>query len=271
MTHLLALLLTSGCAAPDADSADTAADTDSADTAPDRSLDDTPPCDALVDPWMATTAEEVMAAYAFAPPRDDADPLYDYSSGFAIFRMAILDGECPTLWDDSDDGGQFFTVDEEGCTSDRGYVWSGWGQMDGRVLPWWLEARALRLESGDYTIQLDGAYEYVQDDGGQSFRTNSTYYYTVPAEGIFFERTWIGHGEVERGGGWAKELYVRVAESSAGVTGDYCVTETRTEGTTDGSEWSDVVGASVARIVWTGAEGCGDVTIDGVAVGSACL
>lgn len=281
MTHLLALLLASGCAAPgpsstdDSASDDTAADTGFDDTAPDRSIDDTPPCDALGDPWTAITAEEVMAAYRYAPRDGNADPLSSYESGFPLLERALggVVWGCPSVQDDSEEGGQFYTVDEGGCTTDDGDHWSGWGQIDlDPHAGGWFGARALRLETVDYTDQLDGAYDFAFDDvGGQSFRTNSAFYFSYPAQGVLFERTWIGHGEEEEyGAAWEMELYVHVTESSAGVAGDYCVTETRTEGTTDGTEWTDVVGASVARIVWTGAEGCGDVTIDGVAVGSAC-
>lgn len=273
--HLLftVCLLSSACAGVPAaegeEEADTASDGDT-----DTDFDDTPPCDALVDPWTATTAEEVMAAYRFAPVNGNTYP--DWKSGVGLIQLAYSDsdygeGDCPSLEAESDEDRQLITIDEDGCTTGDGHTWSGWGQSDedGLTGSWQFRHEALRLESAATTAQVDGAYDYHTDDSGnQSFRVHSTVDMSIAEYGSY-EATSIGHGE-EDYAGWALQLYIRLFTSSYGVIGDYCVAETRAKDAQDGAEWTDLLGGSDARIVWTGAEGCGDVTIDGVPVGSAC-
>lgn len=273
MTMIPTLLLAFSCAASSTAVGD---DTDSAsDGDTDTDFDDTPPCDALVDPWTATTAEEVMAAYRFAPVNGSAYP--DWKSGVLLIQAGYSDsdygeGDCPSLEEESDEDRQLITIDEDGCTTGDGHKWSGWGQSDagGLTGSWRFRHESLRLEYAAATVQVDGAYDYYDDDAGRrSFRTRSTVEQSSVEAGMAFEATSIGHGEEDRAG-WALQLYIRLFTSSYGVIGDYCVAETRTKDAEDGAEWTDLLGGSVARIVWTGAEGCGDVTIDGVPVGSAC-
>ncbi len=237
-------------------------------------------CDALVAPWTASTAGEVLtAAEAVVPDRDAV------FAGMTAWLFAAASG-CPVATQ-TVDGDTTTTVYQGGCTHPLGYEFTGRLTSEtvhvGGEDPTTMTADALRVryEQGPDTLHyaLDGTY------AGDSVGT------------FWFDLVWgaVGTGDdaqpLSYGALVMEEVFTsddggRTGVTHAGYThrqderisGDLCFERAVEYG--DGSctlepEAGSVTlrGAVTATVTWDGAaacDGCGAVTLDGVDLGLAC-
>lgn len=227
-------------------------------------------CEALLDPWSATTAAEVPAA----GPIPEPGPLAGTS---AIFGRG--DDPCPARTAATEGDTTVITA-TGGCTTADGVSFAGSFRSEhtpvgeGSVITFTLESFRVDVESesNSYHYAGDGTLVVTIGESGDETETwDLTWGYangTAHSYGTLLGEVIKSDVSIE------SDLYIRREDET--ISGDLCFVESRTSVAECTDEWdgsATLKGAVEAVITWNGStacDGCADVTIDSTAAGQTC-